>query len=65
VLISALLTPISWTRAPAAPSARCGAGHIAAEALRGASAPRHCGFIYAAVLAALSGWLYAHFQRAA
>jgi ABC-type branched-subunit amino acid transport system ATPase component len=41
-------------------------GHIAAEAF-GVRAPRAklLVFIYAAVLAGLSGWLYAHFQRAA
>src|SRR4051812_11639829 len=41
-------------------------GHIAAEAF-GVYAPRAkmLVFIYAAVLAGLSGWLYAHFQRAA
>src|SRR3954452_8266031 len=41
-------------------------GHIAAEAF-GVQTPRPklLVFIYAAVLAGLSGWLYAHFQRAA
>ncbi|TMJ50591.1 MAG: branched-chain amino acid ABC transporter ATP-binding protein/permease [Alphaproteobacteria bacterium] len=41
-------------------------GHIAAEAF-GVQTPRAklIVFIYAAVLAGLSGWLYAHFQRAA
>jgi ABC-type branched-subunit amino acid transport system ATPase component/ABC-type branched-subunit amino acid transport system permease subunit len=41
-------------------------GHIAAEAF-GIQTPRTklLVFIYAAVLAGLSGWLYAHFQRAA
>jgi branched-chain amino acid transport system ATP-binding protein/branched-chain amino acid transport system permease protein len=41
-------------------------GHVAAEAF-GIRAPRTklLVFIYAAVLAGLSGWLYAHFQRAA
>src|SRR3974390_998613 len=41
-------------------------GHIAAEAF-GVHTPRTklLVFIYAAVLAGLSGWLYAHFQRAA
>jgi branched-chain amino acid transport system permease protein len=41
-------------------------GHIAAEAF-GVHTPRMklLVFIYAAVLAGLSGWLYAHFQRAA
>ena len=41
-------------------------GHIAAEAF-GVETPRAklLVFIYAAVLAGLSGWLYAHFQRAA
>src|SRR5215475_2721862 len=40
-------------------------GHIAAEAF-GVHTPRTklLVFIYAAVLAGLSGWLYAHFQRA-
>ena len=40
-------------------------GHIAAEAF-GVHAPRAklLVFIYAAVLAGLSGWLYAHFERA-
>ena len=41
-------------------------GHIAAEAF-GVQTPRAklLVFVYAAVLAGLSGWLYAHFQRAA
>jgi branched-chain amino acid transport system permease protein len=41
-------------------------GHVAAEAF-GVYAPsaKLLVFIYAAVLAGLSGWLYAHFQRAA
>jgi ABC-type branched-subunit amino acid transport system ATPase component/ABC-type branched-subunit amino acid transport system permease subunit len=41
-------------------------GHVAAEAF-GIQTPRTklLVFIYAAVLAGLSGWLYAHFQRAA
>ena len=41
-------------------------GHIAAEAF-GVQTPRAklLVFIYAAVLAGLSGWLYAHFERAA
>lgn len=41
-------------------------GHIAAEAF-GIQTPRAklLVFIYAAMLAGLSGWLYAHFQRAA
>src|SRR5258705_1251912 len=41
-------------------------GHIAGEAF-GVQTPRAklVVFIYAAVLAGLSGWLYAHFQRAA
>src|SRR5882762_814893 len=41
-------------------------GHIAGEAF-GVQTPRAklLVFIYAAVLAGLSGWLYAHFQRAA
>src|ERR1700758_3185288 len=41
-------------------------GHVAAEAF-GVQTPRTklLVFIYAAVLAGLSGWLYAHFQRAA
>src|SRR5207248_2608843 len=41
-------------------------GHVAAEAF-GVQTPRAklIVFIYAAVLAGLSGWLYAHFQRAA
>jgi ABC-type branched-subunit amino acid transport system ATPase component/ABC-type branched-subunit amino acid transport system permease subunit len=40
-------------------------GHVAAEAF-GVQTPRMklLVFIYAAVLAGLSGWLYAHFQRA-
>ena len=40
-------------------------GHVAAEAF-GVHTPRTklLVFIYAAVLAGLSGWLYAHFQRA-
>jgi ABC-type branched-subunit amino acid transport system ATPase component/ABC-type branched-subunit amino acid transport system permease subunit len=41
-------------------------GHIAAEAFGVATArAKLLVFIYAAVLAGLSGWLYAHFQRAA
>src|ERR1700709_2805627 len=41
-------------------------GHVAAEAF-GVQTPRAklLVFIYAAVLAGLSGWLYAHFQRSA
>lgn len=41
-------------------------GHVAAEAF-GVQTPRAklLVFVYAAVLAGLSGWLYAHFQRAA
>jgi branched-chain amino acid transport system permease protein len=41
-------------------------GHVAAEAF-GVQTPRAklLVFIYAAMLAGLSGWLYAHFQRAA
>ncbi len=41
-------------------------GHIAAEAFGVATArAKLLVFIYAAVLAGLSGWLYAHFQRSA
>ena len=53
-------------RAPAAPSARCGADISPPKPLA-CRRPRAklLVFIYAAVLAGLSGWLYAHFQRAA
>jgi ABC-type branched-subunit amino acid transport system permease subunit len=40
-------------------------GHVAAEAFGVETArAKLLVFIYAAVLAGLSGWLYAHFQRA-
>src|SRR5215472_15950819 len=66
VLISALLTMnlLDSRTGRAIPALR--RGHIAAEAF-GVHTPRMklLVFIYAAVLAGLSGWLYAHFQRAA
>src|SRR6201989_3003571 len=66
VLVSALLTMNlldSRTRRAIRALRR---GHIAAEAF-GVQTPRAklLVFIYAAVLGGLSGWLYAHFQRAA
>src|SRR5260221_11638436 len=66
VLISALLTMnLLDSRTGRAIRALRG-GHIAGEAF-GVQAPRAklLVFIYAAVLAGLSAWLYAHFQRAA
>ena len=67
VLISALLTikPLEDSRTGRAIRA-LRRGHIAGEAF-GVQTPRAklLVFIYAAVLAGLSGWLYAHFQRAA
>ncbi len=66
VLLSALLTMnlLDWRTGRAIRALR--RGHIAAEAF-GVQTPRTklLVFIYAAVLAGLSGWLYAHFQRAA
>ena len=66
VLISALLTMnlLDFRTGRAIRALR--RGHIAGEAF-GVQTPRAklLVFIYAAVLAGLSGWLYAHFQRAA
>jgi branched-chain amino acid transport system permease protein len=66
VLISALLTLNLLDSRTGRAIRALRRGHIAAEAF-GVYAPRAklLVFIYAAVLAGLSGWLYAHFQRAA
>ena len=66
VLISALLTLNLLDSRTGRAIRALRRGHIAAEAF-GIYAPRAkmLVFIYAAVLAGLSGWLYAHFQRAA
>src|SRR5271155_3979283 len=66
VLISALLTVNLLDSRTGRAIRALRRGHIAAEAF-GVHAPRAklLVFIYAAVLAGLSGWLYAHFQRAA
>ena len=66
VLISALLTMNLLDSRTGRAIRALRRGHIAAEAF-GVRAPRMklLVFIYAAVLAGLSGWLYAHFQRAA
>jgi branched-chain amino acid transport system permease protein len=66
VLISALLTMNLLDSRTGRAIRALRRGHIAAEAF-GVQAPRMklLVFIYAAVLAGLSGWLYAHFQRAA
>jgi ABC-type branched-subunit amino acid transport system ATPase component/ABC-type branched-subunit amino acid transport system permease subunit len=66
VLISALLTMNLLDSRTGRAIRALRRGHIAAEAF-GVHAPRMklLVFIYAAVLAGLSGWLYAHFQRAA
>jgi ABC-type branched-subunit amino acid transport system ATPase component/ABC-type branched-subunit amino acid transport system permease subunit len=66
VLISALLTMNLLDSRTGRAIHALRRGHIAAEAF-GVRAPRMklLVFIYAAVLAGLSGWLYAHFQRAA
>src|SRR6195256_5381958 len=65
VLISALLTMNLLDSRTGRAIRALRRGHIAAEAF-GVQAPRMklLVFIYAAVLAGLSGWLYAHFQRA-
>jgi branched-chain amino acid transport system permease protein len=66
VLLSALLTMNLLDSRTGRAIRALRRGHIAAEAF-GVHAPRAklLVFIYAAVLAGLSGWLYAHFQRAA
>jgi branched-chain amino acid transport system permease protein len=66
VLISALLTMNLLDSRTGRAIRALRRGHVAAEAF-GVHAPRAklLVFIYAAVLAGLSGWLYAHFQRAA
>ena len=66
VLISALLTMNLLDSRTGRAIRALRRGHIAAEAF-GVHTPRAklLVFIYAAVLAGLSGWLYAHFQRAA
>ena len=66
VLISALLTLNLLDSRTGRAIRALRRGHVAAEAF-GVYAPRAklLVFIYAAVLAGLSGWLYAHFQRAA
>jgi len=66
VLLSALLTMNLLDSRTGRAIRALRRGHIAAEAF-GVQTPRTklLVFIYAAVLAGLSGWLYAHFQRAA
>jgi branched-chain amino acid transport system permease protein len=66
VLISALLTMNLLDSRTGRAFRALRRGHVAAEAF-GVQTPRTklLVFIYAAVLAGLSGWLYAHFQRAA
>jgi ABC-type branched-subunit amino acid transport system ATPase component/ABC-type branched-subunit amino acid transport system permease subunit len=66
VLLSALLTTNLLDSRTGRAIRALRRGHIAAEAF-GVQTPRAklLVFIYAAVLAGLSGWLYAHFQRAA
>src|SRR5260221_7376742 len=66
VLLSALLTMNLLDSRTGRAIRALRRGHIAAEAF-GVPTPRAklLVFIYAAVLAGLSGWLYAHFQRAA
>ncbi|MDB5638207.1 MAG: hypothetical protein JWP51_3115 [Bradyrhizobium sp.] len=66
VLISALLTMNLLDSRTGRAIRALRRGHIAAEAF-GVQTPRAklLVFIYAAVLAGLSGWFYAHFQRAA
>ncbi len=65
VLVSALLTMNLLDSRTGRAIRALRRGHIAAEAF-GVHTPRSklLVFIYAAVLAGLSGWLYAHFQRA-
>src|ERR1700710_514957 len=66
VLVSALLTTNLLDSRTGRAIRALRRGHIAGEAF-GVQTPRAklLVFIYAAVLAGLSGWLYAHFQRAA
>jgi ABC-type branched-subunit amino acid transport system ATPase component/ABC-type branched-subunit amino acid transport system permease subunit len=66
VLLSALLTMNLLDSRTGRAIRALRRGHIAAEAF-GVRTPRAklLVFIYAAVLAGLSGWLYGHFQRAA
>jgi branched-chain amino acid transport system permease protein len=66
VIISALLTMNLLDSRTGRAIRALRRGHVAAEAF-GVQTPRAklLVFIYAAVLAGLSGWLYAHFQRAA
>jgi branched-chain amino acid transport system permease protein len=66
VLISAILTMNLLDSRTGRAIRALRRGHVAAEAF-GVQTPRAklLVFIYAAVLAGLSGWLYAHFQRAA
>ena len=66
VLISAMLTMNLLDSRTGRAIRALRRGHIAGEAF-GVQTPRAklLVFIYAAVLAGLSGWLYAHFQRAA
>jgi ABC-type branched-subunit amino acid transport system ATPase component/ABC-type branched-subunit amino acid transport system permease subunit len=66
VLISALLTTNLLDSRTGRAIRALRRGHVAAEAF-GVQTPRAklLVFIYAAVLAGLSGWLYAHFERAA
>ena len=65
VLVSALLTMNLLDSRTGRAIRALRRGHVAAEAF-GVHTPRAklLVFIYAAVLAGLSGWLYAHFQRA-
>jgi ABC-type branched-subunit amino acid transport system ATPase component/ABC-type branched-subunit amino acid transport system permease subunit len=65
VLLSALLTMNLLDSRTGRAIRALRRGHVAAEAF-GVQTPRMklLVFIYAAVLAGLSGWLYAHFQRA-
>jgi len=65
VLISALLTTNLLDSRTGRAIRALRRGHVAAEAF-GVATPRAklLVFIHAAVLAGLSGWLYAHFQRA-
>jgi branched-chain amino acid transport system permease protein len=65
VLLSALLTMNLLDSRTGRAIRALRRGHVAAEAF-GVRTPRTklLVFIYAAVLAGLSGWLYAHFQRA-
>jgi ABC-type branched-subunit amino acid transport system ATPase component/ABC-type branched-subunit amino acid transport system permease subunit len=66
VLISALLTMNLLDSRTGRAIRALRRGHIAAEAFGVQTARmKLLVFIYAAVLAGLSGWLYAHFQRAA